>query len=156
MSQNIDQQCNEYMDYHRNRGYDEINFQQLDVVVSASRGRAVRTRLISPMSQINNFAAFVFISPDYEYIRNHILAQEPVFESQEFTDMRGNVLHSIQVWDLPRNNVVLEMYAPDNFWIQRVICKANYAAGDDFSHEYEFICARSPSPRAREHMSRLL
>ena len=53
MSQNVDQQCQEYIDYHRNRGYNEINFQQLDVVISAREGRAVRTRLICPASQVS-------------------------------------------------------------------------------------------------------
>ena len=155
MSQNIDQQCNEYIDYHRNRGYNEITFQQLDVVISAREGRAVRTRLICPNSQVTHMPAFIFISPDYGYYRSSLLRQIPVTESQEFVDMRGNVLHTVEVWDLERNDPYLELEAPDGFWVQRAIRKANFAAGDDFSYEYEFICARSPSPRAREFMNRL-
>ena len=155
MSQNIDQQCNEYIDYHRNRGYNEINFQQLDVVISAREGRAVRTRLICPASQVSHMPAFIFISPDYEYVKYMLLQRQPVTESQEFTDMRGNVLHSVEVWDLTRDDPFLELEAPDGFWIQRVIRKSNNAAGDDYSHEYEFICARSPSPRAFAYKNRL-
>ena len=147
MSQNIDQQCNEYIEHHKNRGYNEINFSQLDVVISAQAGRAVRSRLIGPASLINSIPAFIFVAPDYEFIRSIILRRQPVTASQEFTDLRGNVLHSVQVWDLSRDVAALELFAPDGFWIQRAILKRNFAAGADFSHEYEFICAPSPSPR---------
>ena len=151
MSQgNLDQQVLEYIEYHRNRGYDEIAFEQLDVVISAQQGRAVRSRLICPQSNISHIGAFVFISPDYEYIKNRILRRKPVSDSQEFTDLRGNVLYSVSVWDMDRDNDELDLYQPDGFWIQRVTLKINHATGDDFSHEYEFICAPSPPP-PREH-----
>ena len=105
---------------------------------------------VCPQSNISHIGAFVFISPDYEYIKNRILRRKPVSDSQEFTDLRGNVLYSVSVWDMDRDNDELDLYQPDGFWIQRVTLKTNHATGDDFSHEYEFICAPSPPP-PREH-----
>ena len=133
MSQNIDQQCNEFIDFHTNRGYEEINFQELDVVTSVHRGRAMETRLVCPASYLANLSPYVFIAPEYDVIRARVTnARRPVVDSQEFTDMRGNVLYRVEVWDLSRNLDALELYRPDDFWIQRVIMKTNVAAGAQF------------------------
>ena len=154
MSQNIDQQCNEFIEYHINRGYEEINYQELDVVTSAHRGRAVETRLICPTSYLVNLSPYVFISPEYDVIRARITqARRPTVDSQEFTDLHGNVLYRVEVWDLNRNIDALELYRPDDFWIQRVIMKTNVAAGAPFLWEFKMICAPT---RAQDVMRRRL
>ena len=154
MSQNIDQQCNEFIDFHTNRGYEEINFQELDVVISAHRGRAIETRLVCPASYLANLSPYVFISPEYDVIRARVTnARRPAVDSQEFTDMRGNVLYRVEVWDLSRNLDALELYRPDDFWIQRVIMKTNVAAGAQFMWEFKMICGPT---RAQDIMRRRL
>ena len=153
MSQNIDQQCNEFIDFHVNRGYNEIIFQELDVVTSAHRGRAVQTRLICPAAYLSHLEPYVFISPDYDEIRARVTqARRPVVDSQDFTDLQGNVLYRVEVWDLNRNWDALELYAPDDFWIQRVIMKTNVAAGAEFLWEFKMICGPT---RAQDILRRL-
>ena len=154
MSQNIDQQCNEYIDFHINRGYEEINFQELDRVISAHRGRAIETRLLCPSSYLANLSPYVFISPDYDEIRARVTrTSRPVVDSQEFTDLHGNVIYRVEIWDLSRNMDALELYRPDDFWIQRVIMKTNVAAGADYLYEFKMICAPT---RAQDILRRRL
>ena len=141
MSQNIDQQCNEFIDHHINRGYNEINFQELDRVIEQHRGRAIETRLFCPSAYLANLSPYVFISPEYDVIRARVThASRPTVDSQEFTDLHGNVLYRVEVWDLSRNMDALELYRPDDFWIQRVIMKTNVAAGAPYLWEFKMIC----------------
>ena len=104
MSQNIDQQCNEFIDYHITRGYNGINLEELDRVVENHGGRAIETRLFCPSAYLANLSPYVFISPEYDVIRARVTrTSRPVVDSQEFTDLHGNVLYRVEVWDLSRN-----------------------------------------------------
>ena len=109
--------CQRVDQYITNRWHDTLDF----------------CTLVCPASYLANLSPYVFIAPEYDVIRARVTnARRPVVDSQEFTDMRGNVLYRVEVWDLSRNLDALELYRPDDFWIQRVIMKTNVAAGAQF------------------------
>ena len=145
MSQNPGQQLIEFVDFHTHRGYHELRFENVDQQIGAMNERPIMNRLIMPASAVRQAAPFVLRGPTFAELQQFISwgghNRDPSVV-QDFRDLRGNILHHVEVWDSSsRLDGPLDFTSPRDFWVQRAIKVVNTSPNAQYMHEWTFIAA---------------